>query len=170
MRLLATILCLCTGLLANSREQVRAYADTSKWGVKLKAAYRQQGFPDSLVLFEVDRHFLAESSYGIQLYGDDSTSLGWFQDAIHVVLAREHPNGYSTADSLTIRRQLINDWQFNEMHFLQTKYEMFRLHVQRGRTGRSLRYAAIRSVNAGSKRERYMSAMATRYRDKILGK
>lgn len=154
---------------AGLRDQVRAFTDTSKWGVKLQQAYTRYGFQDSLVAWEVDRHFLVESSYGINLYGDDSTSLGWFQDAIHVVLAREFKHGYTLADSLATRHRLIHDWRFNEQHFLQTKYEMFMVHVYRGRKGERLRRAAIRSVNAGSKRKRYMSAQATVYRDKVLG-
>ncbi len=179
MRYLIVILLLYTGLplltplsaqTSYRRMLVHNYADTSYYGQRLQNYYGTQGLQPTDVLHEMDRHFLAESSYGrsSQLIGDDGRSLGWFQNSIHVVLTRQYPKGYTNLDSIATRHRLLTDWQFNTYHFLKTKHEMFDLHVKRGRTGGSARRASIRSVNAGSRRSRYMGRMATIYRDKIL--
>lgn len=159
----------------HNRLIVAAYVDTSANGATLRALFRAYGVDMSpTAIFE--GIIFRESSWGVQPFSVDVTpagdtsgvNVGWGQNRLAVVVARERDRVHGPVDVIEIQSRLLYDRFYDLYHATLTFIEMFRHHRNVGKWGDELLHDTIRSYNAGKRRRDYMKPAVTEYLEVVL--
>lgn len=172
MRLTVCALCIITTLSAQSGSDLRSHILYAPAFPEIVDTLRVRQVPITISQFQdiIMNAGMAESSGGLpsQMFGDDSVSVGWWQNKITVYLPRHHPDGWTEIDSIAAVMRLVTDHYLNQEEYLQTFLEMLRVMSQWGYSGEALLENAIRATNRGRRRAARLDAAGTVYYNKLM--